>query len=206
MNLEKLKKSLLIKKYFYLYVVVSITPLLVSFTYSLIKYDNINYQSQQLTDLENLTIKSLSKRKNISLFVKKHSILDPYYLDNNLENILFMKNEIDFLQQLRKNPLFAQKESLKRRYEFLTSNENKLKFAEENIKTSSLVKEVDEVLLNPVQIDQNDLRILLSKIENSDPIIPTPQLIITHFDLKKENSFYTLNLKLLKREFLKKPL
>ncbi|MBN2479754.1 MAG: hypothetical protein JXA94_05960 [Parachlamydiales bacterium] len=181
-----------------------------SFFYSFSKNKKINQAFQTYQTLETTCINSLEYRKKILDFLQKKTVFDPYFIDNHLESITLLQNEKSKLENIGKHPLFSNSDSLKRRLKYLSGKDNKIKFIEENIKESSLVKETDEILQNQIEIDLSDLKKILSIIENRKidefiPIESSPQLIIKYFDLKKEkDSSFSLDLKLLKREFTKK--
>ena len=159
----------------------------------------------KLKTLEFKTLSSMSKRKNIDAYIQKKTDSDPYFIDNNLETLAFLEDETKALDNLNSSVGFLKNFELKSRYDFL-KKQNKLKFFEENTKTSLLTKETDESLINPIQINEKDLQKLLSIIEDIEingfkPIDKAPQFIIKKFDLQKNKSCFSLDLKLVKREF-----
>ena len=84
-----------------------------------------------------------------------------------------------------------------------------MKFAEENINKTALIKETSETQLSSIEVDENDLQKLLSIIEE-EPINhfvakkKSPQLIIKNFILSKEKpNAFSLDMKILKREYFK---
>lgn len=135
-----------------------------------------------------------------------------FYLDKEIESIHLLKPEIDSLMTIVNNPNFTEDEAIKRRLELLTGSGNELVFSEGIVQSTPLFQEVTETLVHPVEINLDDLKNLLAKIEGKD-IGPfktgegRPQLMIIDFKIDKKNTLdkneaYLLNLKLLKREFL----
>lgn len=151
---------------------------------------------------------ALEKRIEREEFLSRYSNCEPYFIDQCLEALPLLQTNIHELHAMKNHPACKNREALMKRIEFLEGSENRLSFAEENIRSSKRIKETEERLLHPVEVDANDLERLLSLIEDvaiggyvPDPA--SPQLIIQDFSLtQKNNALYELNLSLLKREFL----
>lgn len=170
------------------------------------KFNKLNTYQYKLKNLENISLNSLDNRKEIKHFIEKHSNVDKFFIDNNLENLKFLEKEKNILNSLFKHSAFKNNSILKSRLDFIQSDQNTLKFAEENLQQNSLIKENDENQLFSIEIDENDLQKILSIVEFSEKnISQSPQLIIKNFILNKskENTFL-LEMKILKREFLQK--
>ncbi len=137
---------------------------------------------------------------------------DHFYIDKHLETIEFLEPEVESLQKVLKNKNFADDENIKKRLDFLTGTQNKLIFTEGVVQSTPLFQETTETLVHPVEVDVNDIKVLLAKIEGTEigkegPSPNRPQLIILDFKIEKKhvtekNEVFLLNLKLLKREFL----
>lgn len=135
---------------------------------------------------------------------------DPYYIDTNLETLVFLKNEIQNLKQITKDPSFPEMPAIKQRLNFLMKD-NQLSFSEGMIQKYPYFKETQEIMKHPVELDLNDLHELLSKIENLtidqyQPKIKPPQLLITDFNIERKicpnkNEVFILTMKILKREY-----
>src|SRR5262249_42700214 len=116
------------------------------------------------------------------------------------------------LQKVMSNKNFPDDENIKKRLEFLTSPSNNMIFTEGIVQSTPLFQEVNESLVHAVEVDGDDLRTILARIEGTDigsetPGANRPQLIILDFKIEKKsvtekNQVFVLNLKLLKREFL----
>ena len=82
------------------------------------------------------------------------------------------------------NTLHIQKPLLLNRLTFLTCQENKLNFAEGELRRSQLVLETEEKQIHTIQVDLEDLKKLLSNIEGIS-IKPTTACRKTSAHLKK---------------------
>jgi len=136
---------------------------------------------------------------------------DHFYIDKNLETLSFLDPEIEGLQKVLSNKNFPDDENIKKRLEFLTSPANNMVFTEGVVQSTPQFQEVTESLVHPVEVNEDDLKNVLARIEGTTigstaPGPNRPQLIILDFKIEKksilENQIYLLNLKLLKREFL----
>lgn len=110
------------------------------------------------------------------------------------------------------NKNYPDDENIKKRLEFLQSGGNTLVFSEGVVQSNPFFQEVLETLVHPVEVDADDIREILAKIEgipirNYAPGPNRPQLIVLEFKIDKKqmsekNEIYLLNMKLLKREFV----
>lgn len=138
--------------------------------------------------------------------------VDHFYIDKYLETLVLLEPEIETLQQISKDKNFADDEKVKKRLEILTGPKNSLIFSEGVVQTTPYFQETTETLVNPVEINIDDLKKILARIEGIDigdytPAPNRPQLIITDLKLEKKkvgdkNEVFQLNLKLIKREFI----
>lgn len=153
------------------------------------------------------------RKESSNLAVKKQfRDADHFYIDKYLETIVLLEPEIETLQQISKDKNFADDEKVKKRLELLTGSKNSLIFSEGVVQTTPQFQETTETLVNPVEINIDDLKKILAKIEGVEigPYAPAPnrpQLIITDLKLEKKkvgdkNEAFQLNLKLIKREFI----
>ena len=151
---------------------------------------------------------ALAKRAKRERFLKRYSEFEPYFINQSLETLPFLQDELSELYQLKEHPATVHKDQILRRIAFLEGTANKLGFAEENIQTSPHLKESEERLLHPVEVNEKDLNHLLSLIEGISigefsPDLRSPQLLIQDFSLSnnEKRNTYELNLSLIKREF-----
>jgi hypothetical protein len=155
---------------------------------------------------------ALERKDRKEKFLALHADADPYFLDQYIESVSFLQKEREEVQSL----LFAfpNNSSIQERLKFLTQDENKLQFIEENIRTSNLIKETDEKQRQSVQMNESDLQQILCLIENI-PVGPfephklSPQFLIRDIQLKRistplQTEVFEVEMNLLKREF-KKP-
>jgi hypothetical protein len=179
---------------------------------------NFYAEKDQLDLLENKILfvedKALirEKKQAINMAVMDHyREADHFYIDKYLETLIFLEPEIESLQKLVNNKNFAFDDTVNKRLEQLT-NGNKLAFTEGVVQSYPQFQETTETLVHPVEINIDDAQELLSRIEGVpvgpyEPSLNPPQLVIVDFkidrrSLSEKNEVYSLNLKLLKREFL----
>lgn len=185
-----------------LFVVMSLTSQL----------NNLSEMDERIhTIQEQILILGQKQAVNIAL-MQSYKDSDHFYIDKHLETIPLLESEIEALQKTMSNKNIAEDESIKRRYESLIGGENTLRFTEGVVQSSPFVQEVTETLIHSVEVDVEDIKEILAKVEGVQigPYSPgpnRPQLIITDFKLEKKNvidknEVYQLNLKLLKREYL----
>ena len=185
----------------------------------LITWIIIAHESQELDIVQdrfcwamNKAQAALDRKMRKERFLERYSPSDPYFLDMQVESPVFLEEEKNQLTKWLAHPALTEKRSLLERLEFLDSEENTLCFTEEEIQFSNAWKETLEKQKRSIQIDNNDLKKLLTLIEDI-PISGSlsksqrPQLIITDFTLQKiqtplQNEVFELNIELLKREFL----
>jgi hypothetical protein len=136
---------------------------------------------------------------------------DHFYIDKHLETLLFLEPEIESLKAVSDNPNFPQDENVKKRLDYLQGGGNNMAFTEGVVQSTPYFQEVAETLVHPVEVNLNDLKTILCRIEGVQigscvPPPHRPQLLILDFKIEKKNvseknQVFQLNLKLLKREF-----
>lgn len=154
---------------------------------------------------------SMERKERKERFLKRYSEANPYFLDQMIESFALLQNEKVQLESLQSHPAFPESLSIRDRIQFL--NENKLAFREEKIESSKEMKEVYEHQLYPVQMDESDLKQILSIIEDVPieahlPKEHPPQILIKDFRLKKiqtplQTEVFEVEMDLVKREFAK---
>ncbi|MES2274350.1 MAG: hypothetical protein V4487_09195 [Chlamydiota bacterium] len=222
MTLKKWQEALFIHcgKLFFLrmtplfFFFLSALPLIVAMIFLLL-------QNSRLEELEarfrETTLKgkiALEKKGRKEQFLKRFSHPDPYFIDQQLESLAFLEKEKEQLISLIQHPGWIHNESIQERLNFLNRGENRLQFAEENIRTSSQLKETDEKQTAPVQMDEEDLQKILALLDDIPigsflPLQESPQLLIREFRLKIQKTplqteVFEVEMDLLKREFAKK--
>lgn len=164
--------------------------------------------SEEAIDRAALQARSaIEKREKRTRFFERYAKCEPYFINQHLETLPLLQKELHQLQQMKHHPGCNNQASVSQRIVFLKGPQNHIRFAEENVRSSTKVKETEEKMQHTVEIDGDDLNHLLSLIENMPigtflPYPSSPQLLIQDFLLsKKDPSVYKLNLALLKREF-----
>lgn len=135
---------------------------------------------------------------------------DPKYLQKELATIPLLESELRRLETI----LVHHKDNaiLHRRLDFLKSGQNNFSLNEAKRRTGEQFQEVDLSLAHPVEMDDEDIKHMLTFIEGI-PInnYPTkqgrPQLLIRNFDLVKETNnlgedIFLVKCNLLQRESL----
>ena len=136
---------------------------------------------------------------------------DPYYLDKYVESLNFLDPEIKKWQRL--SPLEKTPLAIEKRLEFLRSDNNRLLFAEGDIQSEGMFREIEEKQKHPVEVNEDDLKKILCAIEGvkiSPYSAPEkhPQFLIKQFELTKKmhpdikEKVFVLSMQLLKRELL----
>lgn len=173
---------------------------------------SVNQLKQRLPELQEFALIKEGKLSQNRVVKAHYADADHFYIDKQLESLTFLGDEIDGLNELSSISNYGNHPAMKRRLDFLTGEENRLVFTEGVVQGYPDFQETQETLLHPIEINGEDLKKLLAKIEGKG-IGPyaagpgRPQLLITEFKLDKKNTFgsnevFILNLRLLKREFL----
>jgi len=134
---------------------------------------------------------------------------DRFYIDKHVESLKLLNEEQELLDRIVNNSSVAPDPRIVRRLEQLKAN--KLEFSEGSVESYSFFNEVPESQARSVEVDTDDIRRVLARLEgvvigDAEPGPSRPQIIITDFRLDrkrtgKETELYSLNMKLIKREF-----
>lgn len=137
---------------------------------------------------------------------------DNFYIDKQIEKLQLMELEVEGLREVINNKSFADDEEARKRLEFLTGGNNSLTFNEGAVVRYPQFREVIETQVHPVEVNLPDILRFLTLIEgvplNGFPASEgIPQLIVLDFKIDKkkigeENEVFSLNTRLLKREYL----
>ncbi len=163
-----------------------------------------NRVGERIFAIHSLSLKSAAKQSLNQAIRKKYTSCDDFYLENQVERLSLLKREQDTLRQLIQNPSFTGNEQAEKRFATLTGDANCLKFTEGSRQSGEGIQETTEILARPVEVDTEDLKELLTRIEGDLPA--KPQLLITDLKLNRKrhtdgNEVFELSVKLLKREF-----
>lgn len=172
-----------------------------------------HYEAKQWVDsVREAAVLSESKQA-LNRRVRHHfSEIDHFYIDKHVETLKFLRPEIETLQRAEQHNPAGSNEDIKKRLAFLTGDQNALRFSEGQVTAYEGFQETLETQLHPVEVNIQDVKKVLSRIEGLS-IPPTsivegrPQLIVTDFKLdrkttKGDNEVFSLNMKMIKREFL----
>jgi len=207
---REIGKVFIYKKNVYIFFTISLILLATITIFTFSKASKLHKYREKLISCQKISISSLDSRKEIKDFIAQKTNFDKFFIDNKLESLTFLENEKSILSKLLLHPAFSNSEQIQKRLSFINSNQNKLKFVEEKVIKSTLITETDETQLKPIEIDENDLQKILSIVEDisfndCEKITDAPQLICKNFSLtKKRENIFSLNMKILKREFYKK--
>lgn len=200
-----------IKRKLLYFIAVGIIPLLLAIFYFFSEQESISMLSSTLETVQEQAILT-EKKQSLNNAVRLHyKDADHFYIDKQLETLAFLEPEIESLQNVVSNRNFTEDVQIRKRLEFLT-NGNTLVFSEGVVQAMPTFQETLESLVHPVEVNIDDIKKILAKVEgvtigNYTPGLNRPQLIIIDFKLDKKqaldnNEVFQLDLKLLKREFL----
>lgn len=171
--------------------------------------ENINSRISRIED--KATVRDTKQSVNMAV-IEHYRKSDNFYIDKYIEKLQFLEPEVEGLQRIISNKKFADDEEARRRYEQLVGPSNALVYNEGAVLRYPLFREVVETQERPIEVNLNDIQRILSLIEGiplGGNTVPEnhPQLIILEFRLDKrtineDNDVYTLNTRLLKREYL----
>lgn len=192
--------------------VLSLLPaLLVSMYFYSLNNTVAELTAQAESILDKVVQKQTKQAMNVAV-IEHFRNADNFYLDKHLEGLRFLRDEREALQAILENKQFIEDKALRRRYEFLSGEENALTFNEGAVVRYPLFKEVIESQTRPVEVDLNDLTAILRLVEGvpwrgEAPPPGRPQLIVLDFKLDKKVApedyhLFSLNMRLLKREYL----
>jgi hypothetical protein len=187
---------------------------LIPIVFALIYYQS---QSRSLETLESRIQRlqaaavTLDRKQAANALVRNYfAEADRFYLEKQTESLRLLETETDALQKLGNQPYIAEDPRITRRLNALA--DNTVIFSEGMVQSYSFFNEIPEALQHPIEVDVDDIKKLLTKIEGvtigtHEPGPNRPQLIVTDFRLDRksaqgESDLYTLNLKILKREYL----
>lgn len=188
----------------------SILPLLWAF------YDYTS-TSSQLDELQERVVRlqetaSQNNRKQAANQMVRsfYDETDRFYIDKHIESINLLEKESDALRKMANQPYVAEDPRITRRISTLANNTPV--FSEGMVVSYPFFNEIPETLARPIEVDNEDIKKLLARLEGVkigpyEPGPNRPQLILTDFRFDRkggqgESDAYSLNFKLIKREFL----
>jgi hypothetical protein len=185
-------------------------PFFLAGTILLSRYTALQQQEARFADAARKGKGALERKIRKERFIERYASPDPFFLDNQIESLVFLEKEISKIKAVIHHPALSNKRYLQERLMFLESNA--IAFTEENIRTASRIKETEEKQRCPVEMDEGDLQTLLARIEDipvggAQPVSKMPQLIIRDLSMKKRETpqrleNYEVEMELLKREWI----
>ncbi len=191
---------------------LSLLPFFVCCIVQYSRWCELDAFSGRINDVFLLAKKKIEKEKSNKFVRSKYAKSDRFYLVKHVESYCPLQREKDSLQELLKGGFHSDAARYKRRLEALNSENFRISFAENAVRNYCGVKETVEVLAHPVEVDREDIKVLLNRIEGIDPksdevIEARPHLLFLEFSLNRtKNVFqevYQLKMKLIKREYTK---
>lgn len=171
------------------------------------KLDRLKQTAMELKKRKEWTMKKEGLEKQLLSQLKS---ADRDYVEKELESLKVLTPEIKKLKALlHSDPNNA---SLKERLGFLESGQNTLHFREQNFQRVGNFQEVDVIQDHPVEMNRDDLKALIARIENKaigsfSPGKNPPSILIKKFELFKKpmssnEETYLVNLELTKHEIV----
>lgn len=202
LSLEKYKKWLLHPLFFFLILPLSLLPSLYLTLHFAFKVHSFKDLEEKIAIVQKKSEALKWKTEEEGYFLKKLKSADPYYIDKYLESLSFLESDLKKLQTSDSTDNWS-----KNRLGFLKGGSNRLRFSEQNRKQLKGLQEVEEVQQNAVEMNTEDLKRVLARIEE----VPIgnylagehpPQMIIKNFELikKEQEDVYLVNLTIIKRE------
>jgi len=158
--------------------------------------------------IENLHILA---RKNEQLLSKRQELMQRInhasdtYIADEIEGMQFLESEIKDLEAVLAAPALSENVLWQDRLQFLTER-NRLLFTEEERKSSELFTESQWIQQEPVEMGDDDLKQLLSRLEGifvayHKPGEKRPDLFLSKFSMKNERrGVWSVTLGFIKRE------
>lgn len=203
--------SISLSRLIFYFLLIGLLPLVFVLMEFLQKRKALLEMEQRIASLTELIVTNKQKQsQNIS--VRNYYLgAEHYYIDRELESLSFLQKEKEALEKIIQSEHFSGNERVQERYAFISGKNNRLSFTESNALSENGIQEITEILAHPVELDADDLKEVLARIEGrsiEDHIAPAhaPQLIVTDFQIEKKktphkNEVFEMNLKLIKREF-----
>ncbi|MBI3508216.1 MAG: hypothetical protein HY069_01080 [Chlamydiia bacterium] len=193
--------------------VLTLLPLLLSTLYVVFQSVETRQLEEQFLGSLHSGKKALQRKALQEKFIARYGAADPYFLEQQVETLHFLEKERSELKRLLHHPAVAQKDLIAERLAFLDSKDNQIVFEEQNLRTSSAIREAEEKMRHTIELDSDDLQKLLAILEDVSvgefhPLSHAPQILIRRFHLQMQRTpvqseVLSLDMGLLKREFTK---
>lgn len=193
-------------------IAAGLLPSLLLGIYFFSKINRLEELSLRMEEIQALVSQQEKRQATNRAVIKHFQDSDHFYIDKHLEVLTFLEPELEALQKIVKDKNFTDDEQIKKRLELISGPGNTLRFTEGVVQKYPQFQETTETLIHPVEVNLPDIQKILTHIEGIPlgefkPAPHRPQLLILDFKLDKKqlpdkNEVYSLNLKLLKREYL----
>lgn len=192
--------------------VLGLIPIILSLFY-LVSEQGLLDQLVRMIDAVEEKAEVYKQRQATNMAVIDHyRDADHFYIDKYLETLTFLEPEIEALQKIVNHKNFTGDAFITKRLETLTGPANSMVFTEGIVQSYPLYQETTETLTHPIEVNVDDIRKILSRVEGVQigPYKPgpsRPQMIVLELKLDKkrlptESEVYVMNMKLLKREYM----
>lgn len=191
------------------FIALGTLPILLAFWGLYSKVQTLNVIQNELLSVSEYALMKEKRQEINNAVISAFSGADRFYIDKQLESMTPLAQEVEILEKIAKQTNFTDNDLILQRLQTL-KQKNRLVFAESNVQNFPRFTETQETLINPVEIDLNDLQRILALVEgveiNGNSATDRPLLIISDLRLEKKESrpdsdTFLLNMKLIKREF-----
>lgn len=212
MFLEKIGKFCFSEKRALLFYLILSLPVIFGAFYAFGQYKQIQILEERFIRACKKGSIAIERKQKKEEFIQRYSNANPYFLDEKIESLVFLGNEISDLEKLEKHPAISDNREITSRLDFLKNGMNRLSFVEESIRSNGSIKETEEKQKHSVQMNREDLKKLLSSLENipiEDFFVSDhrPQIVITDFRFEKRQTpiktdVFEVDMQFIKREFI----
>lgn len=211
MFLESFGKTLFSKiRPLFFYFILCLLPLS-AIGYVYIRHSHLQALEDRLFATSKKGVLALERKFRKERFIDHYSKISPSIWEEQIQSLVFLKPERDQIAALLQHPALIKSRILQERFSFLTTAPNRFVFQEKAFRSSSQMKETEEQLRHPVQMNTADLHQVLCYIENIPissflPPLETPQMFLLDFKMKKiqtplHSEAYEVDMELLKRKW-----
>jgi|GEM_PF-3569350 len=176
-------------------------PLLFVSVYWMQAFSNLFDAREELSVVCIRAAKSDSDKRQWDSYMQAYANPDPYYFEESVETLTFLEGEKEKLTALLEAAMFSNHDELQKRYRYITSGENALRFSEDVVLSTKKWKESVLTQLKPIEIEEKDLVTILQKVEGRGR--NKPQCIITSCVIENDGGI-NFTMECLKRELFKR--
>lgn len=192
-------------------IVLGLIPLFFAGMHFFYQKKKLNAQEAMIDALCQKFVLEREKQELNEIIYCHYQNADRLYIEEKLETLSFLNQEREKVNQLLELEIFKDNALFQKRLNFLLGKQNRLIFVEGKVEAFPYFKEILLNLSHPVEIESQDLKTILEKIEPPFESLSSsqcPHFIITDFKLERkkqdeQSELFKLDLKLLKRDYLK---